>query len=600
MEFIVVSKRNFFSITLVMLVILFLFMLPLLVKEFSDKKRQSAFDKKEILSGEDAYQMEEKLITETVDHTSVFLLSSSEERKKDLYEWALYKRIPLFSYESFDEMEIVEGHYPSFIVVDQKELSEDEIKFIENLCDKGVSFIFTGFPSVTYLKEHENLKSLLGIRNIEKEDVKLQSLHLFSDFILGGEYVFSENPSDVEERADITMHKPWFQVDKGVKVYMIGNPVGLNLDMTADKVQYPALIFRNRIGNGFIFSFDEELMTTDTIGGFLTASMYEMGNDLIYPVVNSTVLTIADAPVLTPENDSKMLEMYSRDSEAMIRDVLLPAFRSVEEETGLRPTFMMNPSLTYESEKYNENLLSFFFQEVLEMGTEIGYSVNEKKEEAVSDKIKKDEEVLNKISEDVTLSVYSSKDTDVEELSSLKNVRTLTKDTENENLLSYGNIDTTIQGITDDSYHHTWTEELSLRSRETEIGYTNILFSVSRILYPSENDRWELLSDISSRNLSTYFKPFLFYEATTLSESDIRVRNFLNVSYDVKNLKDQMEIDVKNSKDCYFIIRLHDRTISEMEGGSFKEIEKDCFLINVTDEKAVLTLENSSDYYGKH
>ena len=98
----------------------------------------------------------------------------------------------------------------------------------------------------------------------------------------------------------------------------------------------------------------------------------------------------------------------------------------------------------------------------------------------------------------------------------------------------------------------------------------------------------------------TYWKPYSAFDKTTLSESDVRGRRFLNLDYSEERQGDVICVSVKNfEEEAYFILRTHGEKITAVENGTFTQLEEDAYLIGANEEKLMITLEkeHSLEYY---
>lgn len=80
---------------------------------------------------------------------------------------------------------------------------------------------------------------------------------------------------------------------------------------------------------------------------------------------------------------------------------------------------------------------------------------------------------------------------------------------------------------------------------------------------------------------------------TTLSESDGRVRTFLNLDYQQKRVDDTIYLEISGSDGGWFILRTHGEKITGMDGGTYVEIEEDAYLINAERQEVEIHLERS-------
>ena len=90
------------------------------------------------------------------------------------------------------------------------------------------------------------------------------------------------------------------------------------------------------------------------------------------------------------------------------------------------------------------------------------------------------------------------------------------------------------------------------------------------------------------------------FEKTTITQSDSRVRNFLNGS--VKSTRSENEISIQTENftgDAYFLLRTHGEIPEKMTGGNWKEVEDYAYLLQLTSENAAVTLKPEREPYYK-
>ena len=86
------------------------------------------------------------------------------------------------------------------------------------------------------------------------------------------------------------------------------------------------------------------------------------------------------------------------------------------------------------------------------------------------------------------------------------------------------------------------------------------------IFWPQEKtDRWEVMHKRCSSNLLTYWKNFRDFDSTTLSESNARIRTFLNLAY--SQSREDNTITLQTSEvGSWFILRTHGEEINDIDG----------------------------------
>ena len=62
----------------------------------------------------------------------------------------------------------------------------------------------------------------------------------------------------------------------------------------------------------------------------------------------------------------------------------------------------------------------------------------------------------------------------------------------------------TLQSITSDGISHTYREDIRMKSLQTSLAYSNIVFDLKQILWPQQKeDRWEVLYEKFASNTNT-------------------------------------------------------------------------------------------------
>ena len=159
----------------------------------------------------------------------------------------------------------------------------------------------------------------------------------------------------------------------------------------------------------------------------------------------------------------------------------------------------------------------------------------------------------------------------------------------------------TLQNATSDAYRHSHKDSLRLKSLETALGYSNIQVDMYRVLWPeSQKDEWQSVAEKMAAHIDTFWKPFAAFDKTTISESDSRVRNFLNGSVTSTRKGDQISIQTEDfTGDAYLLLRTHGESPQEMTGGIWKQVEEETYLLHLTEENAIITLKSELELYYK-
>ena len=184
-----VSKRNFFAITIIMAITFFLFQFVNIAKDrWNDYETNSYAEDRNTLADKDsAYE---------VEGTSVVYIGKEQQDRigNVAADWAHYMKKGFAYYVSLAELEAVlpddgEGK-PQIVVIDPDAVNwkdTQETRRLQDLAEEGINLVFGKLPDVKILKENKELCDLLGIRKIKKERTTVKGLHLYEGFLLGGE-----------------------------------------------------------------------------------------------------------------------------------------------------------------------------------------------------------------------------------------------------------------------------------------------------------------------------------------------------------------------------------------------------------------------------
>ena len=159
----------------------------------------------------------------------------------------------------------------------------------------------------------------------------------------------------------------------------------------------------------------------------------------------------------------------------------------------------------------------------------------------------------------------------------------------------------TLQSITSDGISHTYREDIQMKSLQTSLAYSNIVFDLKQILWPQQKeDRWEVLYEKFASNTNTYWKAFDSFKKTTVSEADRKIRNFLAMDYSDSFEGNTIRLNLFGAftgETTWFILRTHGEEPEVVEGASIVNIEEDAYLIAANQQEVTLKLKNKNELY---
>ena len=573
------------------------------------REGQSGYDvnihiSEKALSGKDRWQPAEDWewnLTKTTDYVVLFSRSGSSVENV-VSQWCEYTKRALLVYDEVGEFVISQEHLPEAVLIDSATVRlPNEMPFFEEITDLGITLIFCNLPSPLVIRRSDELQKLLGIQSVRQDSIEVEGIHLFQGFLLGGESFYKAETEKTEKLQDLELNVPWYIAAGGTKTYMVGMLDELLEDEEAKNEYFPGLIWRSGYENSNIFVVNGSYMETMMGIGILDAMMYEADSYVIYPVVNAQNITVANFPGFAGENDEKMKELYSRDAKGVLQNICWPALTGMAMRSQYRMTCLMTAQYDYmDSIEPSADMFSFYLQQFREANAEAGISLTYADNVDLTVKLERDEAFYGSLEEDYVYGAVFIEEKDLVMLESalsnwsfLENVRTVTSQTqEHVPLVSYYNDELTLQRITTVASVHKYSDNLRLKCYETALGYSNVLVDIHNIIWPeSEDDRWENASEDMVSNLDTYWKPFSSFQNTTLSESDNRIRNFLNLDFQDEREGDTILLQVVNADEGWFLLRTHGERIADIDGGEYQKVETDAYLIHAQQASVEISLE---------
>lgn len=607
-----VSRRKFFSIAIMMFVLLFLFQFSMVLRD-----RQNTDDVNSNLApkqndGKNIWKNEEldPASVGTTDRRYVlFVGDSSSDMAEAVSRWCTYAKWDISKCSSMEKFKENDKNLPGMLILESEKYAlDDNLKKIEELEQKGVIIVFGCLEDPKNIEKNQELQDFLGIYKIVSKKTELTGAKLFEGLLLGGEVIY-ETPEDKDERdrQDLQLNVPWYQVGSGTKTYMVGLLDQSKQKETVENEELPTLIWRNGIRNGSIFCVVGDYMKDSTALGLLDGMVAEASSYYIYPVVNAQNLSMINFPVFADENNEQMMELYSQSITGMARDIMWPSLISIVEKGGLKMTCFMQPQTNYEDgiEPTSKDLV-FYLKQMKEQNAEAGLSLQYKNAESLKDKLNQDAEFFRKADSSYKYGAAYTEEKDLDTVKALmntelmKNVSTLVCEyTEDEPVISYCTDSVTLQSVISDGMNYTYSDDIRMRSIQSSLSYTNVMLNMQKIFWPErKKDRWQIMQKRFSSNLLTYWKNFTGFDSTTLSESNTRTRTFLNLDFSETRTDDEIILKTSESG-SWFILRTHGEEIEEIEGGTQKKLEDNVYLIQAQDITVKIQVKTAGLHYSK-
>lgn len=603
-----VSKRKFFSIATMMFVLFFLFQFSMVLRDSKNTYDINSSLTEKKADGENQWTPSDSNSTTVIGAGSsvVFVGNKAGDMGTAVSRWCTYAKRKLISCKSVSTYKSDDKNLPEMMILESEKYADgDNLTTLETLEKKGVIIVFGCLENAKNIRNNKALMKFLGIQKVVAEETHLAGVKLFEGLLLGGEVTYNTSKDKEEKkRQDLELDVPWYQVGSGTKTYMVGlldEKTGKNVE----NEDLPTIIWRNGIDYGSVFAVVGDYMKDSTALGLLDGMRAEALQYTIYPIVNAQNLSMVNFPVFADENNTEMLKLYSQSVTGIARDIMWPALISVVEKSDMKMTCFIQPQADYTDDiEPKSGNLEFYLKQMKEQSAEAGISLEYQKLDKAEDKVTKDTEFFENEKTDYRFGAAFAKEKDLKGILKdtdsglLGDVGTLVCDyTENQPVVSYYSDSVTLQTVTSDGMNYAYSDDIRMRSIQTALGYTNVMLDMYDIFWPQEKtDRWEVMQKRFSSNLLTYWKNFRDFDSTTLSESNARIRTFLNLAY--SQSREDNTITLQTSEvGSWFILRTHGEEIDEIDGGSQTEIEADAYLICAEDTTVKIRLKEQELYY---
>ncbi len=613
-----VSRRNYLTIAMMFVILLFMFQFTGVMKEQLSEYESNEYadDTTTSFQRSDAFLAEQT----SADACEVIYVGEAGGAEESVVKtWCSYRKRTFFCSSSLALLDSLQDDALQVLVVDgSKVTSEEEVAVLRREAQMGVTVIFATLPQSSVIREYRDLRELLGIRAVIADEIPLAGMHLFSDFLLGGEEIYEVTEPGEEERQDMNPSVPWYTTGAGTKTYMVGTLSDETIEQTVDdeiRAQYmgmeeeaaknsllPAILWRNSVDTAKIFCVNGDYLADISAVGILDAMMGETYDYDIYPVINAQNLVIADLPAFVSENEEEMQKRYSQSAQAVYQEIVWPSLTSIASRTGAKMTCMMTPQFTYtdEEEPDGENV-TYYLKRLKEEHAEAGLSADSREGIPLSEKIKQDQTFWQTYAPSYRfLSLYADGVKSIGEESALPaEIRTVALGSgASGQAVGYLNENVTLQPSTSSGIRHTFLDDFKVKCMETALGYSNITLDLYSVTYPEgDEDSWEKMSKKIAANLGTYWKAYEAFDATTLTESDVRIRRFLALDYKQQRAGNVITLSLEHREDAaWFLLRLHGEKVTEVAGGSFEEIEDGVYLILAEEDEVSVEVQTGEEW----
>lgn len=592
-----ISKKNFFTITVMMAVVFFLFMVTGGAKLVLSNYEQNEY------SPLDVKVTDTKDIQANLTDDSILYLGDSEKIYTHLCEWGTYTKRGVTKVDHGSGF-LYARDTLSMVVVDGASLQEEDISFLLSAEESKVTTVFASVPSVDFLNQHAEVANLMGIRAIQSESTTLAGMHLYEGFLLGGEKIYELGEKDPKYYQDLDLTVPWYILESASKVYMSGYLNKSYKDV--DEAYTPPIIWRYNTKNAYTYVVNSDFMEDISALGIYTAVLSDLEEISVYPVINSQNLVFYNYPTFANENNKQVKELYSRDTVNFLETLVWPTTVAVSSSNKLTPSFMMSAKLNYNSEAQPlAKALNFLMELIRENHGEAGLSMDSYSQTDEKEKLSYDLDFFKEeLAEYQFYSCYIgdvSMDEAEEVLSACGagDISTLLADRDgNQNLIETKDNRVLLTPTTESQYY-SFRKDFTLKSVETALGYSLAAQDMTLCVYPdSEDAHLQNFSEDFSGSINTLYEGFSKFDSTSVTECSNRIRQYLNLEYDatVSMEKDVVTITTNTyGGEQFFILKVLNQQIESMSDGEYEEIEEGVYLLRFTSSETKVYLKEAKN-----
>jgi len=590
-----VSRRNFISIIIMMLTLAFMFQAIQFYYEYIAKVDRNIFIPEHVISGFNAWKTDAFDILDFDSDSQYVLFVGNDDGNvgRSAEQWCNYTKRNFVACEDLSAFSGDIGQNQEYLLIESAYLDvQQDMDVLSQFAEAGVRIVFCDLPEVNEISRSTELQNILGIHKILEDNTTVEGIRLFSGFLLGGEMIYSVENELLSENPVV----PWYQLGAGTQTYMVG--ILDEQDMAAEEItreMLPALMWSYSNGSCNVFVVNGDYMHDNTGIGILSAIDAKLSDYALYPILNAQLLTVANYPGLADENKDVIQRIFSGSMIQAGRDIVYPQMVATAAQTGFVMSCMLQTQYDYQDASLPE-VYSFkeYSNLMKKAGAEMGLSLERTDEVVLEEKLDDDMRFFEQFQNRYQFgAVYTAQDefqkiADAKALPDSINTVVSAKN-EEQDLISFGNDDITIQSITNDGSVHSFRSDLYMRSVQTALGYTNILLDLNRVFWPGENElSWEKLSKVYADNLYTYWRPFQSFEDVTVSQNDQKIRQLLTMDYSHVRKGNVICLELENTTEpVHFILRLHNMKPDYIEGGSWIELEENIYLIKTNAQQYV-------------
>lgn len=597
-----VSRSNFFSIILIMIIILVMFQLTgvseqLIMNTGDNLYSESGVTQTQIEDEKDSFQqITSSLEVEKGCNAEIGLVGDASKECINVGKnWAKSQKKEYCYYSDICEA-AADTNGAALLIVSGSDLkTQEDAAALETLSQQGRHVVVSGIPDAVVQEKNKELGKCLGILQCRDSGIHIEGFKLFAGLLFGDETVYDEYDQNL----------PYVQLSDSVTVYAVAQSEE-NWFQELENEDLPPVIWRYAPDDGKVYVVNGTYLEGNMGAGLLTGFAADCQQTYIYPVVNAQITVLENYPVLSDENEDYMEREYGQKSSLVFRDILWPSIVAIFRDTKDSMTAVGSTRLDYtDDQEIDSSLLQYYFEQITKESGEMGISGYQVSDVPLSEKISKDLEVFEEVLPDYEIRTFLAGDLEEESYASLLGEGNLLEDVHTV-LTDYSEKqDGMFQYLGDPALQLPIYMEASVLENEddfrarclmTAYGYYGTSVDMSRIIYPEDkSDVWNLISRDWSRFYRPYRVIFEAFDKMTSTEADRRVRNYLALDYDMERQEDTINLSVQShEEESFFVLRLHGEEISSISGASYQELGDGWYLLSVSGDHAKIQVKQTA------
>ena len=611
-----VSKRNYFTIIILMLMVFVMFMFVGVSSNIlSDTTKNSRAENRPGINSSDTITADSlnmdtdasagsgagRSISGTGKKLRAAILSegTDETVSQFLVEWCVYNKYLYRIYDTWpDAGEMAD--YDMALFGDFRVTSEDS-QLLYAYSDLELVMIFTQLPGYQEISSDRNLAAFFGIRESAADNVVTDGIKIFSGFMLNKERIYAEGDyfGDLD---DTRVNVPYYTLREGYEVYAVGL-LDNQAELAIKDRDLPPLLWRTATGNSFVCVINSDIFKGMSMLGVLTGFMAQQGDYYIYPIVNAQTISLIDYPYFSDENNEVVQRLYSRSSEAVARDILWPNIIQILKNYGGSYSFFTAPELDYQGDAGPKgDYIGFYLREIDKLPGNLGLSLGQVSGIGLKDMVGKNESFFKTYLPEYDFTALYAADFPADEVKSslnyefFQNISLVMSDyTEGDELISFLEEGVLSVKFNLDGSRHETADDLQMICIENALGMCNMKMDIGRVIYPEDSlDEWNYLSLKWSRG-DTYFKDFSMLDMVPVYEMEKRIRRFLALDYTQEYDEDRINLHIDYfDEEAYFILSTNLRSIEYAENATVEKISDTAYLIRAeaADVRIYMDMDN--------